>query len=175
MSVLGVLAFPPSLETMIDPPTATQNVVVGQATPPSAWVPCGIAACVQVLPPSEDTSTSPGIRAAGNRCDASGDALCRCLVQVTPSSVVLLDERVSSDQVLPPLAEVKMTPCPTATQLDDPPQLTASSVVAPCGTDWLTHVAPSLDVVAVTPDPASVPPTAKHCETAVQVTALKFP
>jgi hypothetical protein len=87
---------PPSFETMIEAPTATQNVDVGQATPPRAPVPGGKVAAVHVFPPSFDVQFV-------------------MVEQVTPSNVALAMGRTGWFQVAPPFAEARITPLPTAT------------------------------------------------------------
>jgi hypothetical protein len=106
---------PPSFETMIEAPTATQNVDVGQATPPRAPVPGGKVAAVHVFPPSFDVIAWP-TKACPLEGEVTPIAVQFVMVeQVTPSNVALAMGRTGWFQVAPPFAEARITPLPTAT------------------------------------------------------------
>jgi hypothetical protein len=94
---------------MIDEPTATQNLEVGQATDPSAPNAEGNVGTVHVEPSFADTRSSP---AYGPDSPGATPTLTHVVVvgHVTPSSVVLLVGTVEDIQVLPPSLDFAVAP-----------------------------------------------------------------
>jgi hypothetical protein len=147
---------------------------VGQSTDPIAPNDAGTVGTVHVVPPSEETSSSP---AKGPAVPGDTPALTHSDVvgHDTPSKVVLSVGIDTDVQSCPPSFDCTAPPCPTATQsvvLGQSTALSSGSFSSspPC----VQVLPPSLDVEATPLRPAS-PPTATHSVAEGHETALKLP
>jgi hypothetical protein len=108
-TVLVTHVLPPSVLTSTDDPTATQNLVVGQATDPMAPTDVGKFADFHVVPPSDERSSSP---AYGPAVPGETPALTQSELEghETLSSVVFGVGTFTDVHVSPPSLDCAATP-----------------------------------------------------------------